>query len=175
MKKIFFIILFLFSTLFANRVILETSEGNITLSLFPEVAPKAVENFQTHIKNGYYDGLIFHRVIKGFMMQGGDPTGTSRNGNSIWNKDFEDEFMEGVEFDKAGVLAMANAGPNTNGSQFFITFDKTPWLNGYHTIFGEVVDGFDVLKKIETSPTNKYDRPIEDIKIIKAIFQELVN
>ena len=120
------------------QAILETTAGKITLDLFPQVAPKAVENFVTHINNGYYNGTIFHRTIRKFMIQGGDPTGTGRGGESIWGQDFEDEIGQGYTFDKAGILAMANAGANTNGSQFFITTTKTPHLNGLHTIFGEI-------------------------------------
>jgi len=108
-------------------VVLETNVGNIELKLYPEVAPLAVENFTTHVKNGYYNGLIFHRVIKGFMIQGGDPTGTGRGGESIWKKSFKDEFGSNVVFDKPFLLAMANSGPKTNGSQFFITLAPTGW------------------------------------------------
>ncbi len=130
-------------------VVLETNVGKIELKLYPEVAPLAVENFTTHVKNGYYNGLIFHRVIKGFMIQGGDPTGTGRGGESIWKKDFKDEFGKNVVFDRPFLLAMANRGPTTNGSQFFITLAPTGWLNGKHTIFGEVIDGQKVVRKIE--------------------------
>lgn len=130
-------------------VVIETNVGKIEVKLYPKVAPKAVENFMTHAKNGYYDGIIFHRVIKGFMIQGGDPTGTGRAGESIWKKSFEDEFAQGVTFDKPMLLAMANSGPKTNGSQFFITLAPTQWLNGKHTIFGEVIKGQDVVRKIE--------------------------
>lgn len=151
----------------STTVVLETNKGNITLSLYPKIAPKAVENFITHVENGYYDGIIFHRVIKNFMIQSGDPTGSGRGGESIWNKKFEDEVSQYTLFDKPGLLAMANAGPNTNGSQFFITVVPTPWLNLKHTIFGEVVEGMDVVSKIENSPTEQ-DSPIEKIYIIKA-------
>jgi len=130
-------------------VVIETNVGKIEVKLYPKIAPKAVENFMTHAKNGYYNGIIFHRVIKGFMIQGGDPTGTGRAGESIWKKAFEDEFAANVVFDKPMLLAMANSGPNTNGSQFFITLAPTGWLNGKHTIFGEVVKGQDVVRKIE--------------------------
>lgn len=148
--------------------VLETTQGVIEIELWADVAPKAVENFATHIKNGYYDGLIFHRVIRNFMIQGGDPTGTGRGGESIWGKPFEDEFKPNVVFDKAGLLAMANAGPKTNGSQFFITAVPTPHLNGYHTIFGKVISGFDVVKKLENVKTGAGDRPVAEQKIIKA-------
>ncbi|QKF65394.1 peptidyl-prolyl cis-trans isomerase B [Campylobacter corcagiensis] len=156
------------SVVFASEVVLKTNQGDIKLKIYDDAAPKAALNFKTHAKNGYYDGVIFHRVIKGFMMQGGDPTGSGTGGKSIWGKDFEDEFESKLTFDKAGLLAMANAGRNTNGSQFFITFNPTSWLNGYHTIFGEVIDGMDIVRKIENTKTDKKDRPIDEIKIISA-------
>lgn len=152
-----------------DEVTLQTSLGDITLKLFPKIAPKACENFTTLAKEGYYNGTTFHRVIKGFMIQGGDPTSTGAGGESKWKKSFEDEFKPNITFDRAGILAMANRGPNTNGSQFFITVAPTSWLNGRHTIFGEVQKGFDVLKKIENVKTGARDKPIKDIKIIKAI------
>ena len=130
-------------------VVLQTNVGKIEIQLFPKVAPLAVENFTTHVKNGYYNGLTFHRVIKGFMIQGGDPKGTGTGGKSIWGKPFKDEFANNVVFDKPYLLAMANSGPKTNGSQFFVTCAPTPWLNGKHTIFGEVIKGQDVIRKIE--------------------------
>ncbi len=156
----------------APLVILETNQGTIALKLFPEAAPKACENFIGLVKKGYYDGTIFHRVIKGFMIQGGDPTGTGRGGESLWGGRFEDEFRPDLTFDRPGLLAMANAGPGTNGSQFFITTVPTPWLTGHHTIFGEVVSGYDVVQKIENTPTNAQDRPLEDQKILKAYVRE---
>ncbi len=149
-------------------VVLETNQGSIEIKLFTNTAPKACENFTGLVKKGYYEGIIFHRVIKDFMIQGGDPTGTGRGGESIWGKPFEDEVTPGVSFDKEGLLAMANAGPGTNGSQFFIITAKTPWLNMKHTIFGEVVSGYDVVKKIESVPTDSSDRPLSEQKIIKA-------
>lgn len=148
--------------------VFETNQGTIEFELMPEIAPKAVENFTTHIKNGYYDGLIFHRVIKGFMIQGGDPTGTGRGGESIWGAPFEDEVTPAVKFDSKGLLAMANAGPHTNGSQFFITTAATGWLNMRHTIFGRVINGYDVVETIENTQTKAGDKPVEDQKIIKA-------
>ena len=154
-------------------VVLETTQGKITLELFPKVAPLAVENFITHVKNGYYNGLVFHRIIKGFMIQGGDPTGTGRGGESIWKKPFQDEFAPNVTFNRKGILAMANAGPSTNGSQFFITVAPTQWLNGRHTIFGEVKSGYDNVRKLEmVEVTPRANRPLEDQKIIKAYLQE---
>jgi peptidylprolyl isomerase len=158
-------------SLFAATAVLETNQGNIEIELRDDIAPKAVENFSTHLKNGYYNGLIFHRVIKGFMIQSGDPTGTGRGGKSIWKKDFKDEFKPNVVFDKAGILAMANRGPNTNSSQFFITTKPTPWLNGGYTIFGYVTKGMKTVAKIENTETNgRYggDRPLKDQIIIKA-------
>jgi peptidylprolyl isomerase len=159
------------STLFAQTAILKTTQGDIEIELREDLAPKAVENFSTHIKNGYYNGLIFHRVIKNFMIQTGDPTGTGRGGESIWGKTFEDEFKPNVIFNRAGIVAMANRGPNTNGSQFFITTKPTPWLNGGYTIFGYVKSGMDAVKKIESVKTNgRYggDRPLKEEKIIEA-------
>lgn len=158
--------------------VIKTSKGDIFVRLFPEHAPKAVENFKTHAKNGYYDGLIFHRVINDFMIQGGDPTGSGMGGESIWGKSFEDEFTPELH-NLRGALSMANAGPNTNGSQFFIVQAKqvsddmldqletapeelfptecvreyealggTPWLDYKHTVFGQVYDGMDVVDDI---------------------------
>ena len=149
-------------------VVLETNQGNIELTLFPDKAPKTVENFVGLVKKGYYNGLIFHRVIKGFMLQGGDPTGTGSGGTSLWGKDFADEINPDLTFDKRGILAMANRGPDTNGSQFFITTVPTTWLNGHHTIFGEVSLGYDVVTKIENTPTGTGDRPVQDQTIVKA-------
>lgn len=151
-----------------TTVVLETTQGNVELKLFPEIAPKTCENFIGLVEKGYYDGIIFHRVIKQFMVQGGDPTGTGRGGESIWSRAFEDEFKPEVNFDKAGILSMANAGPNTNGSQFFITTIPTPWLNQKHTIFGEVVAGYENIEKIENQPTDAQSRPLSEQKIIKA-------
>ena len=151
-----------------KNVVLETTQGNIEIALKPEIAPKACENFTKLVEKGYYDGTVFHRVIKDFMLQGGDPTATGGGGKSIWGKPFEDEVDPKVKFDKPGLLAMANAGPCTNGSQFFITTVQTPWLNMHHTIFGEVVSGYDVVKKIEAVPAGPEDKPLTDQKIIKA-------
>jgi len=155
-----------------STVVLETTQGVVELKLFPEIAPKACENFTELIKKGYYDGIIFHRVIKSFMIQSGDPTGTGRGGSSIWTKPFEDEFNESIKFDKTGILAMANAGPNTNGSQFFITTTPTAWLNQKHTIFGEVVSGYENIQKIENQAVNSQDKPLDEQKIIKAYIKE---
>jgi peptidylprolyl isomerase len=151
-----------------TTVVLETNQGNIEIKMFPEYAPKTVENFVGLVKKGYYNGLIFHRVIKGFMLQGGDPTGTGMGGESLWGGKFDDEFSDKISFDRKGLLAMANAGPGTNGSQFFITVAPTPWLTGHHTIFGEVVSGYDVVTKIENVDKGRNDKPVQDQIIIKA-------
>jgi len=153
-------------------VVIETNQGTMEVRLMPDVAPKTCENFVQLVEKGYYDGLIFHRVIKQFMIQGGDPTGTGAGGQSIWGKPFADEVSADVKFDKAGILAMANAGPNTNGSQFFITTIATPWLNMHHTIFGELISGKDVLLKIENTPTGAQNRPLTDQKIIKMTIKK---
>ena len=154
-------------------VVMETTQGNIELTLKPAYAPKTVENFVTHVKNGYYNGLVFHRIIKQFMIQGGDPTGSGRGGQSIWGKAFKDEFAPNVTFDKAGILAMANSGPHTNGSQFFITTVPTPWLNGHHSIFGYVTKGYEVIKKLEMVPVASFNsRPLSEQKIIKAYLKK---
>lgn len=178
--RIVLLIVTLCAALFASNpiAIMKTNQGDIEIELRPDLAPKAVENFITHSKNGYYDGLIFHRVIKNFMIQGGDPTGTGRGGESIWHKPFKDEFAPNAVFDKAGILAMANAGPNTNGSQFFITTVPTYWLNGRHTIFGYVVKGMDVVQKIEYTPTNGQaagNKPLNDQKVISITIKESSN
>ncbi len=149
-------------------MVLETNQGNIEVKLKTDIAPRACENFMKLAEKGYYNGLIFHRVIKGFMIQGGDPTGTGMGGESIWGRAFEDEVTPVAKFDGPGILAMANSGPNTNGSQFFITCAKTPWLNMRHTIFGEVVSGLDVVQKIENTPVGANDRPVTDRKILRV-------
>ena len=157
------------------HVILETTQGNIEIELFPDVAPLAVENFTTHIKHGYYNGIAFHRIIKGFMIQGGDPTESGRGGESIWKKNFKDEYKDKT-FNKAGILAMANRGPSTNGSQFFITTAPTPWLNGHHTIFGEVVSSTmsSVMKldSVSTLGRNAGDKPLSRQEIVKAYIKK---
>ena len=178
----------------------KTNMGDIKVKLFPNEAPRTVENFTTHAKNGYYDGLIFHRVIKDFMIQGGDPTGTGMGGESIYGLKFEDEFSPLLHNIK-GALSMANAGPNTNGSQFFIvqadtvpqnmleqmkempdSFPKeivnayaekggTPWLDFRHTVFGQVVEGIEVVDSIANVKVGPADKPIEDV-IINTIVVE---
>jgi peptidyl-prolyl cis-trans isomerase B (cyclophilin B) len=173
---------------------METSMGNIKIKLFPKYAPKAVENFVKHSKEGYYDGLIFHRVIKDFMIQGGDPSGNGTGGESIYGQPFEDEFSKNL-YNLRGALSMANSGSNTNGSQFFIVqstsldsamkeqMDKagypkeiidaytnggTPWLDNRHTVFGQVIDGMDIVDKIANTPVGTQDKPKKDV-IIKTI------
>ncbi|WP_238333847.1 peptidylprolyl isomerase [Ligilactobacillus saerimneri] len=180
------------------QVTITTNLGDITCVLFPELAPKAVENFMTLARNGYYDGTIFHRVIYDFMIQGGDPTGTGMGGSSIWEKEFEDEFSDQL-FNLRGALSMANAGPNTNGSQFFIVQNKnlpdsmaaemkrahypeeivaayqkggTPWLDHRHTVFGQVVVGMEVVDKIAKEPTMPGDKPGRDIVIEKIAVKD---
>ncbi|NPA51254.1 MAG: peptidylprolyl isomerase [Epsilonproteobacteria bacterium] len=176
MKRLIAIFLFFFAFVYgANNspiVVLETTKGNIELKLYPKVAPLAVENFLGLVKKGYYNGVIFHRVIKGFMIQGGDPTGTGMGGESIWHKEFKDEIDPNIKFDRPFLLAMANRGPNTNGSQFFITVAPAPWLNGHYTIFGEVVKGKDVVLKINSLPTSRGDRPIERVYIKRAYIKK---
>lgn len=150
------------------RVVLQTARGEIEVELFPDKAPLAVENFLGLVRKGYYDGVVFHRVVPDFMIQGGDPSGFGWGGKSIWGKTFKDEFSPDLRFDKAGLLAMANSGPDTNGSQFFITVAPTPHLNDRHTIFGRVVGGYDVVEKLSRVPTGRLNRPLEKQMLIKA-------
>lgn len=177
------------------KATLHTNYGDVEVILFPTQAPKAVENFLTHAENGYYDGIIFHRVINDFMIQGGDPTGTGFAGESIWGKNFEDEFSDDL-FNLNGALSMANGGPMTNGSQFFIVQNQhmepafasqlagagypkeiiaaytnnggTPWLDRRHTVFGQVANGMDVVDKIAQVKTDGADKPLTDV-IIESI------
>lgn len=179
-----------------NIAIMNTSLGVIKIRLFSDEAPKTVENFTVHAKNGYYDGLIFHRIINDFMIQGGDPTGTGRGGESIWGRAFEDEFSADLH-NLRGALSMANSGRNTNGSQFFIvqakavspdlisqmekladkgfpeqtvenykTVGGTPWLDFKHSVFGQVYEGMDVVDKMASVKVDMADKPFEDIKIL---------
>ena len=144
-----------------SQATMHTSHGTIVLELFDDDAPKTVDNFRTLARDGFYDGLIFHRVIPDFMIQGGCPEGTGRGGPGYT---FEDEFNDRKIV--RGALAMANAGPNTNGSQFFIvTTEAASWLDGKHTVFGRVVDGMDAVDAIESTPTDASDRPLEPQKI----------
>lgn len=171
---------------------IKTTMGDLKIKLFPEVAPKTVENFVKLAESGYYNGIIFHRVIPDFMIQGGDPTGTGMGGESIWGSSFEDEFSDKA-FNLKGALSMANAGPNTNGSQFFIvsasqtpanmisqleaagyasevveaykTNGGTPWLDNRHTVFGHVIEGMDVVESIQNVKRGPQDKPVNDIVI----------
>jgi peptidyl-prolyl cis-trans isomerase B (cyclophilin B) len=175
--------------------VIKTSMGDIKIKLFPQYAPKTVENFVTHSQNGYYDGVIFHRVIEDFMIQTGDPQGNGTGGESIWGESFEDEFVPELG-NYRGALSMANRGPNTNGSQFFIVQMKelpdgmvdqmqsagfseqtienykehggTPWLDFKHTVFGHVIEGMDIVDSIATVEKGPNDKPVEDI-VIKSI------
>lgn len=183
--------------------VMKTTMGEIKILLFPDAAPKAVENFVTHAKNGYYNGIIFHRVIPDFMAQSGDPSGTGRGGESIWGRSFEDEFS--VDYHNIrGALSMANAGPGTNGSQFFIVQAKevddglisqmeqlsdrgfptecvedykalggTPWLDFKHTVFGQVIEGMSVVDDIVSVKTGAGDKPLEDIVILDIEVSEI--
>ncbi len=152
--------------------VVETNKGTFELELYAKETPKTVENFVALSAKGYYNGLTFHRVIKDFMIQGGDPTGTGEGGESIYGKKFDDEIVRSFHFDDAGVLAMANAGPNTNGSQFFITTIAAPWLDGRHTIFGKVIGGMNVLFDIGKLKTDRNDKPIEAVVIQKIIIEK---
>jgi len=144
-----------------SQAVMHTNAGPITFELFDDDAPKTAENFQKLVGDGFYDGLIFHRVIRDFMVQGGCPQGTGTGGPGY---QFEDEFNDHKVV--RGALAMANSGPNTNGSQFFIvTTDAAPWLDGKHTVFGQVTDGMDTVDTIEGTETGSGDRPVEDQKI----------
>ena len=154
--------------------VLHTTAGDIALRLFPDECPKTVENFSGHARGGYYDGTAFHRVIKGFMIQGGDPAGDGTGGTSIWGCEFGDEFHRGLRHDRPFTLSMANAGPGTNGSQFFITTVPTPWLDNKHTVFGRVVRGAGVVQAIERAKTDKGDRPLEPVSIINIDVLESV-
>lgn len=184
------------------KAVIKTNRGDMEFVLFPQVAPKAVENFVTHSKNGYYNGQIFHRVIQDFMIQGGDPTGTGMGGESVFGKNFEDEFsLDARNF--YGALSMANAGPNTNGSQFFIvqaksvpenllsqmeqltengfpqevienykTVGGTPWLDFHHTVFGQLINGADVLDSIAAVKCGANDKPLDDVNINEIVVTE---
>lgn len=181
---------------------IKTTMGDIKVILFPDAAPKAVENFTTHAKNGYYNGIIFHRIIPDFMIQGGDPLGRGTGGESIWGRSFEDEFSPEYH-NLRGALSMANAGPNTNGSQFFIvqadsvdgrfipqmerlpemfTPDSvedykevggTPWLDFRHTVFGQTVEGMDVVDAIAAVERDSSDKPLEDVSIVSIDIEKL--
>ena len=147
----------------------QTSMGNFRIELYSDLAPKTVENFVSLAKKNFYDGVIFHRVIDKFMIQGGDPTGTGMGGPGY---KIPDEFGEGLKHNAKGILSMANAGPNTGGSQFFITLVPTPWLDGHHAIFGHVIEGMDVVEKIGHTKTNRQDRPVKDVVIQTITIEE---
>ncbi|KDQ62315.1 hypothetical protein JAAARDRAFT_121409 [Jaapia argillacea MUCL 33604] len=149
----------------ANAATIHTTVGDIHMRLFPQFAPKAVENFVGHARSGYFEGIVFHRVIPKFMIQTGDPLGDGTGGTSIWDREFEDEFTDELKHDRPYTVSMANAGPNTNGSQFFITTTATPWLDKKHTIFGRALSGLEVIHAIENAKADKMDKPYEDIKI----------
>ena len=184
------------------KAVIKTNRGDMEFVLFPQVAPKAVENFVTHSKNGYYNGQIFHRVIQDFMIQGGDPTGTGMGGESVFGKNFEDEFSLDAR-NYYGALSMANAGPNTNGSQFFIvqaksvpenllsqmeqltengfpqevienykTVGGTPWLDFHHTVFGQLINGADVLDSIAAVKCGANGKPLDDVNINEIVVTE---
>lgn len=184
------------------KALIKTNRGDMEFVLFPQVAPKAVENFTRHAKDGYYNGIIFHRVIQDFMIQGGDPTGTGMGGESVFGKNFEDEFSLDAR-NYYGALSMANAGPNTNGSQFFIVQAKsvpqnllsqmeqlkdngfpqevidnyknvggTPWLDFHHTVFGQLTSGSDVLDSIAAVKCSGNDKPLDDVVINEIVISE---
>lgn len=148
-----------------RKVHFTTNLGEFTAELFEDKAPKTAANFIDLVEKGFYDGVIFHRVIDDFMIQGGDPTGTGMGGPGYT---IDDEFGPGLAHDSEGILSMANAGPNTGGSQFFITLVPTPWLNGHHAIFGKITDGMDVVHKIGSTPTDYADRPLQDVVMEKV-------
>ena len=148
-----------------RKIQFTTNKGVFVAQMFEEKAPQTTKNFIELTEKGFYDGLIFHRVIACFMIQGGDPTGTGRGGPGYRIKD---EFGEGLAHDSEGILSMANAGPNTGGSQFFITLAPTPWLNGHHAIFGKIVKGMDVVREIGSVATNFQDRPVDPVVMEKV-------
>ncbi|TPX31462.1 hypothetical protein SmJEL517_g05225 [Synchytrium microbalum] len=152
-----------------KSVQLDTSTGPIVVELYWDHCPKTCQNFYELAKRGYYNGCKFHRIIADFMLQTGDPTGTGRGGQSIYGEKFADEIHPELKHTGAGILSMANSGPNTNGSQFFITLAPTPWLDGKHTIFGRVAAGMPVVKRLGMVPTDRNDRPVgDDVLILKA-------
>ena len=147
---------------------IETTKGTIVIELYNDEAPNTVENFIKLAEQGFYNGIIFHRVIPGFMVQTGDPTGTGTGGPGY---DFADEFSANVHHDSPGVVSMANRGPNTNGSQFFITLAPTPWLDGKHTIFGHVLEGQAVVEQIAAAQRNAQDKPLTDVVMKRVTIQ----
>ena len=152
--------------------VIQTTMGTIELELFTDKAVKTAQNFVGLAETKYYNGIIFHRVINNFMIQGGDPAGTGSGGESIWGKPFEDEVKTGLKHSSEGILSMANAGPNTNGSQFFITLKATPWLDGKHTVFGKVISGMEVVKAIGKTKTNQNDKPLIDVVMQRVTIEK---
>lgn len=152
----------------APQVQIDTTMGSFTVELYYKHAPRTVQNFTRLADRGYYDGTVLHRIIRDFMIQGGDPTGTGRGGESIYGGKFEDEITRELKHTGAGVLSMANSGPDTNGSQFFITLAPTPWLDGKHTVFGRVCSGMGIIKRLGNVQTDATDRPTTDVKILRA-------
>jgi len=148
--------------------VIETSMGTIVIELYWDHAPKTCKNFYELCSRGYYKNTVFHRVIKDFMIQGGDPTGTGRGGSSIYGKQFEDEITKDLKHVGAGILSMANSGPNTNGSQFFISLVATPWLDGKHTIFGRVKSGMRTVQRMGLVQVDGNDRPKSEIKVVEC-------
>jgi peptidyl-prolyl cis-trans isomerase-like 1 len=156
----------------APDIQLETTLGTITIELYTAHAPKTTDNFCQLVQRGYYDGTPFHRVIRDFMVQGGDPTGTGRGGESCWGGTFADEINPALKHSGAGILSMANAGPDSNGSQFFITLAPTPWLDGKHAIFGRVKKGMKVVRALGAVRTALEDKPVEKVGILRAALVE---
>ena len=151
------------------KATIETTKGTLVIELYRDKAPKTVENFVALAKKGFYNGVIFHRVIPGFMIQTGDPTGTGTGGPGYT---FKDEFSPELKHTGPGIVSMANAGPNTNGSQFFITLAATPWLNGKHSVFGKVVEGQPVVEAIAAAPRDSSDRPLQEISMKRVTNSE---
>ncbi|CAD7946867.1 unnamed protein product [Amoebophrya sp. A120] len=150
------------------NVTLYTSMGEISIELYWDHAPKTCRNFYELAKKGYYSGTVFHRIIRDFMVQGGDPTGTGRGGESIYGGKFADEINQQLKHTGAGILSMANAGPDTNGSQFFITLAPTQHLDGKHAIFGRIEKGMKVVQRMGMVPTDGRDRPIDEVRILRC-------
>mgnify|MGYP000849528943 CR=1 FL=1 len=151
------------------EVTIQTTMGAFSIELYPSHAPRTVQNFLELSRRGYYDNTVFHRIINDFMVQGGDPTGTGRGGESIYaGGKFADEISRALKHTGAGIVSMANAGPNTNGSQFFITLAPCPHLDGKHTVFGRVSDGMNTVKRLGLARTDANDRPIESVRIVSA-------
>ena len=151
------------------KAVIETTKGRVVIELYSDKAPKTVENFVTLAKKGFYNGIVFHRVIPGFMVQTGDPAGTGRGGPGYT---FPDEFGPGLKHDTAGILSMANAGPDTNGSQFFITLAPTPWLDGKHAIFGKVIEGQEIVEQIAAVERDANDRPLVNVAMKTVTSQD---